>query len=329
MLGLLAEKLRGRYRRLDERDIERAIGIAVGETDPRLRLVTGYRRRLRQPVVRSLAWVSQLVTRIPGPFEISRSTWGSDPQVNALFGSADDIDTLFSRSTPVRDFFRDNPGSDRVCQPLAMYRSEKRIMGMSLAGDIVRRDVAQTAVNHSGHWLGICAPGEDELRRMLVWRGIHNLALVALENITRKKTATGALQEQRMLLQMKLRDLQDQHRGLEVPGEADAANVAGQQEFGKHLEETERRLAGTSVAPDTLDDYLEQLCAVFNHPSRYLQVRTNAVRVNRMGVKSEGADAGQGAEVVSATITIGDRDPFEGVLASFRRSELGAAPTLF
>lgn len=329
MLGRLAEKLRGRYRRLDERDIERAIEIAVGETDPRLRLVTGYRRRLRQPIVRSLAWVSQLVIRIPGPFEISRRTWGSDPQVNALFGSADDIDTLFSRSEPVREYFRENPGSDRVCLPLVMYRSEKKIMGMSLAGDIVRRDVAQTAVNYSGHWLGICASGEDELRRMLIWRGIHNLALVALENITRMKTATGALQEQRTLLQMKLRDLQTQHRGLEVPGTTDTGNAAGQQEVGKHLEETERKLAGTSLAPDTLDDYLQQLCTVFNHPSRYLQVKKNAVRVNRMGVKSEGAAAGQGAEVVSATITIGSRDPFEGVLVSFQRSELGEKPALF
>ena len=97
MLQRLADRLRGRYERLDEQDIERAIGIILEETDPRLRLVRGYRRKLRKPVIRSLVYVGQLVTRIPGPFAISRSTYGSDPQVNALFGSADDIDDLFAR----------------------------------------------------------------------------------------------------------------------------------------------------------------------------------------------------------------------------------------
>ena len=45
--------------------------------------------------------------RIPGPFEISRKAYGSDPQVNALFGSADDIETLFARSKMLQEFFRD------------------------------------------------------------------------------------------------------------------------------------------------------------------------------------------------------------------------------
>ena len=83
MLNRLADRLRGRYERIDEQDIERAIGIIVDETDPRLRLVRGYRKKLRKPVIRSLVYVDKLVTRIPGPFEISRKAFGSNPQVNA------------------------------------------------------------------------------------------------------------------------------------------------------------------------------------------------------------------------------------------------------
>ena len=72
MLSHLLDRLRGRYDRLDEDDIEQATDIVVEQTDPRLRFVRGFRRKLRKPVVRSLVYVEDLVTRIPGPFEISR-----------------------------------------------------------------------------------------------------------------------------------------------------------------------------------------------------------------------------------------------------------------
>jgi len=114
MLRRLADRLRGRYARLDEQDIERTIDIIVEQTDPRLRFVRAYRRKLRKPVVRSLVYADDLIGRIPGPFEVSRKTYGSDPQVNALFGSVDDIDTLFANSKMLRDFFLDNPGCDLV-----------------------------------------------------------------------------------------------------------------------------------------------------------------------------------------------------------------------
>jgi hypothetical protein len=147
MLSRLADRLRGRYARLDEQDIERAIDIIVEQTDPRLRFVRAYRRKLRKPVVRSLVYADDLVGRIPGPFEISRKAYGSNPQVNALFGSVDDIYTLFAHSRMLQDFFRDKPGCDLVYVPLVMLRREKQIFGMALSGDIVRRDVARTLVN--------------------------------------------------------------------------------------------------------------------------------------------------------------------------------------
>jgi hypothetical protein len=325
MLNRLADRLRGRYERLDEQDIERAIGIIIDETDPRLRLVSGYRRKLRKPVIRSLVYADQLVTRIPGPFEVSRKTYGGNPQINALFGSADDVDSLFARSRALQGYFRDTPDCERVFVPLAMFRQEKKVMGMSLDGEIVRRDVARTAVNFSRHRLGVCAASEAELRGKLKWRGIHNLAVTALENISRMKTSTAKLEEARTLLKMKLRDTQAQHRGLDGLAEAPGKNEQDWQTLNNHLEETGRKLEEARTGLATLDDYLVQVCRVFNHPSRYLQVRPGSVRVDRMGIKAEEASPDQGEEVVSASIILGDKPPFEAILATFDRTNMAAA----
>jgi len=327
MFSHLIDRLRGRYARLDEQDIERAIDIVVEQTDPRLRFVRGFRRKLRKPVVRSLVYVDDLVTRIPGPFDISRKAYGSDPQVNALFGSADDIETLFARNKMLQDFFRDTPGCDRVCVPFAMHRQEKRILAMALSGDIVRRDVARTAVNFSGHRLGIvCAESEAELRSKLRWRGIQTLAVTALENITRLKTRTAELEEQRALLKMKLGDVQAQHSGLEAIAGVPSEDSQEEQVLEQRLKDTGEKLKEARTGVATLVDYLDQVCQVLNHPSRYLRVRRNSVTVDRMGIKLDGMSQGKGGEVFSATLTIGTHPDFELILAAFQRSGMAATP---
>lgn len=317
------DRLRGRYAGLDERDIERAIDIAIEHTDPRLAIMRGSRRRLRKPAVRSLVYVSDLVTRIPGPFEISRQAYGSDAQVNALFGSADDIDALFAHSATLRRFFHDTPDCDRVYVPLTMTRREKRVMGMVLSGELIRRDVARTAVNFSEHRLGvICAASEAALRSELRWRGIYTLAVTALANITRLKTQTAQLAEERALLKMKLRDLQGRQLGLDALATAPAPDEAERLAIEQRLEDTAHRLREARTGLVTLSDYLDQVARVLNHPSRYLRVRRNAVRVDRMGIKQDGLSSARAAEVLSATVSIGERPPLEIILAVFRRKDM-------
>jgi hypothetical protein len=325
MLSRLLDRLRGRYDRLDEQDIERAIDIVVEQTDPRLRFMHGFHRKLRKPVVRSLVYVDDLVTRIPGPFEISRKTYGSDPQVNALFGSADDIATLFASNKMLQNFFRDTPGCDRVYVPLIMLRREKRTLGMALSGDIVRRDVARTAVNFSEHRLGIvCAESEAGLRSELKWRGIHSLAVTALANITHLKTRTAGLEEERALLKVKLRDVEAQQRGLDVLAGLPAADSQQRQTLEQRLQDTGQKLQEARTGVATLVDYLDQVCRVLNHPSRYLRVRRNSVTVDRMGIKLDGMSHEQGGEVFSATLTIGENTALEMILAAFDRTGMTA-----
>lgn len=323
MLSRLADWLRGRYARLDEQDIERAIDTIVEQTDPRLRLVRAYRRKLRKPVVRSLVYADDLIERIPGPFEISRKAYGSNPQVNALFGSASDIDDLFARSKMLHDFFRDNPDCDHVYVPLVMQQRETQVFGMALSGDIVRRDVPRTSVNFSKHRLGVvCAAHAAELRDKLKWRGIHFLAVTALEHITRLKADTAQLEEQRTLLQMKLRDNRSQHQGLDALVAAPPEDTQEQQALEQHLEDTVLKLRAARTGMATLDDYLDQVCRVLNHPSRFLRVRRQSVRVDRMGIKSDAMSHQPGSAVVSATVSIGGHPAVAMIMASFQRKNL-------
>lgn len=328
MLTRLTNKLlgalTGKYERLDEQDIERAIDIILEETDPRLRLVRGYKRKLRKPVIRSLVYVNRLVARIPGAFEINRRNFGSNPQVNALFGSADDIDDLVSRSRALKKYFDEYPERDVAYTTLVMTRTEKNVLGVELSGDMMKRDVAKVAVNFTGHRLVICGSSESELRDSLRWRGIHNLAIIALENIAHLKMKTSELEKQRLLLKIKLRDLQAQHRGLDALSVAGSEDFEGKQELSRRQNETEQQLKEARTHLGTLEDYLVQVRQVFNHPSRYLRLKPGCVRVDRMGIKIEKKASDKGAEVCTANISIGHNPPLEGILAVFNRENMQA-----
>ncbi|MCP4041629.1 MAG: hypothetical protein GY731_06685, partial [Gammaproteobacteria bacterium] len=303
--------------RLSTEDIEKAIDILVDGTDARLRLVSGYRRRLRKPVVQTLLFLETLCSRVPGPFEVKRKAFGADPQIRILAASADELQDLFSLSEPVRYFFSGSPASDVCYASLRMQRKEKKVFGVALEGDIVRKGVAQVAVNYSGHMIGVCAATEAEVSAQMKWRGFHSLVAVALERITNLKAKTKDLETQRALLKMKLREIKAQQRGLEVLVEEVTTNEAELHNTKGHLEGIELKLQESQAKIGTLDDYLRQVQKVLNHPASYLKVKRYSIHVSKMGIKTS-----SGAEVEGAEVFIGKNPPVDVMMVTYPRAEM-------
>lgn len=67
----------GRY---PERVVDAAIERALDGTDPRLRILPGYRKRLRPLVIHALDHVVGLVEGLPSPAELSRKGYSANRQ---------------------------------------------------------------------------------------------------------------------------------------------------------------------------------------------------------------------------------------------------------
>jgi hypothetical protein len=317
--GLLGRS--SRSRRISDQEIERAIDIVIEGTDPRLRMMGAYRRKLKRPVIRSLLYLARLPDRIPGPFELSPRAFGSDPQINALFASVDDIGRLLASSQVVGDLFARAPDCHVGYCSLGMYREEKPVFGMELDHGLVRRDVAQVAVNFSGHWVGVCAASVEELKQQLKWRGLHSLTASALERIVGLKAKTTELERQRILLKAKLREIKAQGRGLEPVSDANRAELGDRAAVQRRLNDTEQQLREAKASLATLDDYLRQIRQVLSHPSRYLRVKPYSVHVNRMGIKARSANERGSGQVFTAQISLSHQAPFDAVLVKLRHPE--------
>jgi hypothetical protein len=211
----LGEKV-GRY---PESLIDLATERAVDGTDSRLRLLPGYRKRLRQPVIQAIDHVVALVDGVPAPVAASPSGYSADPRLAALFASAERMLDMFGRDPELSAFLSDlgGVGIPSVTTLLLAERVEKNILGMALVGDQVMHDVQQVAVSFSGHRLLDPNASEEETRRQLKRRAFDHLLSLALSRIAELRVEREDLSRQRDLLRRKLTALERGGWGLDAP----------------------------------------------------------------------------------------------------------------
>jgi len=145
---------------------------AVGRVDPLIRQAGGYAKTLAPAVKHAYDYCERVALAIPGPFTISRSAFAGDPLVHALFGSADDVETMLGASQCVRDYLggklADTPIPPAQCHALlGMRRNITAGYGSRALGEVIQHDRPQKALSFSDHTLTEPSPDLPSLQRRL------------------------------------------------------------------------------------------------------------------------------------------------------------------
>lgn len=233
--------------------IDAAIERAVDGTDRRLRALGKYRKRLRAPVTKAVRHVIQLIDALPSPVEISPGHYGTDRRLRAAFVSAEHLNDTLSRFWTVRDYLSRavRPLPDDIFGLLTMTQRESSVLGMELDGEMLKREVLQTAVSFGHHQYLAPAATERRTRRELKRRAFDFLVRRAREQMLATQTSRNELVRQRHLLRARLEAHQTGHLGLEAEIAAIDAELGryGRVELG--LEESLRRLEENLTQPET------------------------------------------------------------------------------
>jgi len=303
-------------------EILNTVERVVEGTDSRIRLVNSYDKKLQGAVSSSLEYTDDLIDQIPEAIEVSANTFVSDAHVNAFFVNVSDLQTVFSHSSEVRQFMEDfsNFDTPQCCALLCMRKSEKTVMGVELAGELLKRDVRQTAVSFSDHRIYSPTPSEAETRKGLKQCLFGGLVTNALEHIVQLRLASHRLEKERQILQARLRRYQQNKGGAEQNARP-AAEVAQEiEEIRQKLSMVEEELKKTH--PVTPQESLEQVNAVFSRPDKFVRFKKCSLRLNKMGIKID-ADSRQACnEIRLAEVRIGEEPPRVVTLAKFPRDEL-------
>lgn len=275
----------GRHTRFDE--YSKFVEETVDDTEPRIRLVRGYRQKLSKAVMIALQYANKLVERMPGAIEISQKNFTRDPHVNAFFTNPEEIRQVFHQSSEVRDFLQEDmvPESQETCALLCMHKTEDTRFGISLTEDSMQRDVAQTVINFSDHRVLSPSHTEKEARvglKQCIYQGLVNNAL---EHLSEQRQARKSAETRYAVLTSKLRHLRarlKQH----VPDPAKKYET--EQEIlivEARLRAVERDLEDIPVM--TPERALQQVCDVLQAPEHYIHMQRSELTVDKMGIKSD------------------------------------------
>jgi hypothetical protein len=168
-----------------------------------------------------------------------------------------------------------------------MAMVERRILGVALEGETMRRDVVQQTLSFSDHQVRICGRTEAELREEVVRRLVEQLGLEGLQRAATDRSRRGALEQERALLKTRTQLLERQGVGVRaVLGAGDGAG-AGTDELERlrqQVADNEAALASLGIRSDALDRDLDHLCAVLGEPGAHLYVESRRYRLNKMNV---------------------------------------------
>lgn len=269
--------------------IKAAIERAVDGTDPWLRAVSGYKRKLRPAVLRAIDYVVELVDALPPAVPVSLKTFGDDPRLKVFFISTADMGKTFGGDRNLADFLKGPGGAlPQVVALLGMEKREKMIFGAALSGDIVIHDVAQVTVSFEAHRLIDPSDNEVEARRHLKRRAYDHLLGMALRRIAFVKTEREDLERRRTILHSKLELLERGDWGFSQSGTTEKLDVEWVEE---QLGQIEKHLLDLGGDDRMFEAYLEIVIEVLGRPEEYLGFRKETMCIDRMGIKrSQPAD---------------------------------------
>ena len=319
---------RGRY---PESLIEAAIERAVDGTDSRLRLLPGYRKHLREPVIHAVDHVVGLVDSIPAPMPAGRKEHGTEPRLAAFFASAASMLEVFGRDPALSDFLSGPDGASctRVTALLLAEQTKRNVLGMDLVGDRVQKDVPQVTVSFSGHRLLDPRCSEEETRRQLKRRAFDHLLSLALTRIAEVGVERDDLARQRDLLRRKLAALERGGWGFDAPegGQPDPAALAAE------LDAVTAQLDTLGADEGVLRSHVDIVARLLGEAEQQFWSEDAALCLDAMNIQRDAGDRsarqfglqalhnarGRNAVILPISIAPGELPPREDFITSAQR----------
>ena len=245
--------------------VKTVIERTVDGTDPRLRIVRGYKKALKKSVVHAAEHIIDLIDGLPRPVVASKATLATDPALAALFYSEDSMNQIISRDAAMREFRSSNPlTAGPVTALLIAQRTEKHGFGYAEIGDQIVKDVPRTTISFGQRLLLEPTTSEKETRRQLKRRAFDHLLTVALLHVTERKQERGALTVRRALLRSKLEIMRRAGGFTEHTAADDQARLQAD------LEEIEQQLSGLGTSEDVLAGNLATIADVLSKAESHL-----------------------------------------------------------
>lgn len=270
-----------------------AIDRAVDRTDKRLRALSGHQKVLRKPVVAAIRHVIRLVDQLPSAIELSPRSYGREPTLRAAFASADHLRDTLGRLQTVRHYLHHAPAPPpaEIFGLVTMFQHRHHVLGLELHGDMVVRDVLQTAVSFSDYRFIAPAGREMRTRRELKIHAFDFLLETALQRIGMEKTRRAGLVLEREQLRRKIESLKLEQNGQQGASRRRAPLGETARLLRAELQRVDAGLGRYPGAQLGLEESLELVVGTLNNVADLLAVTPLRDSLDYRGIKLSGRKA--------------------------------------
>ncbi len=311
--------------------IRAAIERVVDGTDPRLRMVRHYRKKLWTAVERSIEYVTELVDALPPPVEIRSHSFMTDPRLRALFTSTRHLQEILSFGNELHHYRQRIGGLPTdLYAMLRTERIEKAVLGIALEGNMIRRDVPQITVNFHNHHVAFPAGSETKTRREVKKRAFDYLIETALDRLVAVRTQKQQLeQQQRQLLQRKIKLLRGANTALEPLLDPHTADLSTPASIDKRLREIEVELGRIRADSATLDDHLAKVVVTLREPEKHLRLDRVSMTLDHMNIKADKNSSRNTSMLTFDDVLLGKGRRITAMFIRFPSDEILPRPDFF
>ncbi|HUM92635.1 MAG TPA: hypothetical protein PLM32_14905, partial [Candidatus Competibacter sp.] len=213
---------------------------------------------------------------------------------------------------------------------LRTERIEKTVLGIALEGNMIRRDVPQITVNFHNHHVAFPAGSETKTRREVKKRAFDYLIETALDRLVAVRTQKQQLeQQQRQLLQRKIKLLRGANTALEPLLDPHTADLSTPASIDKRLREIEVELGRIRADSATLDDHLAKVVVTLREPEKHLRLDRVSMTLDHMNIKADKNSSRNTSMLTFDDVLLGKGRRITAMFIRFPSDEILPRPDFF
>jgi hypothetical protein len=262
--------------------VKEAIELVVAESVPKIRYISGYQKKLRQPVEAALKFCGEMAGQIPGTVDLSDKDKTNLALMGGFFKNYEHAREIVASSKEVKEFL-DKHKANEIYVLLVMHRQEKRQYGSRLQGEILVKDIPQKAVLFDRHELIFPSATVEDAYKAVQLGLLKVLAHHSLELIMAEQGREIELGKLRDELDVKLKIMRKERQQMVLEWK-DSESQQTYTDSQRLLDEIEDELKRVRSQTDQRDYYLDQVIDVVGHPEQYLSVNLTPMKLDRLGI---------------------------------------------
>ncbi len=301
---------------LKDRELEKELIEHVVETvEPKIRLASGYRKHLSEPVQVCLEYCREMVEEIPGPILLEKSDYDADPLIHAAF---------LGSSVTLKDLIQKQEKSSALARPegperfaiLTMVQKETTVFGPKIQGEMIIQDARMKSLTFSDHRIVGLATSLESSRNKLANVCFEMILGAVSEELATKRTDIRELHEHLERLQAMSRIFLEGNQPKNFFGHDNPDDPEKLEKVETMLKEAKAELNQEREGYETPADWLEILTTHLAAPKNVMQIESLQLRLDWRNVLTESSEE-KANDITLAQCSLADHLKRDAVLISY------------